>query len=205
MIPENVFKLTDFFLLPDWDYIWSCVLNFSFYLLYSSSPEFIFVSLFYEFYFLLNFLFQSCILSWVHWFVYLCLPESCWASLKLFSVLSQIMCRLYPWVSCWSITDISAFEGTFISFSLSGLTLVRKDIHLEVAVRVLAGWDAASFVPGKSQWHSPHAILLVEIDVGQMVGGSSWPGLQRTCRSEWQVGLFRSSAAEVFLFSPFFF
>lgn len=76
----------------------------------------LFLSLFYEFYFLLNFLFQSCILSWVHWFVYLCFPESCWASLKLFSILSQIMCRLYPWVSCWSITDISAFEGTFISF-----------------------------------------------------------------------------------------
>lgn len=81
------------------------------------------------------------------------------------------MCRLYPWVSCWSITGISAFEGTFVSFSLSGLTLVRKDIHLEVAVRVLAGWDAASFVPGKSHWHSPYATLLVETDVGQMVVG----------------------------------
>ena len=121
-----------------WNYVQSCILHILFYSLYFSFFR-IFLVLFNELYFLFNFFLYSCIISWVHWFVCLCC-ESRWASLNLlFGILPQIICRFYPWICCWVFFDICAFEGTAISFSVSALTSVRKNIHWEVAIRLLAG------------------------------------------------------------------
>ena len=162
---------------------------------------------------------------WVHWFVYLCSFESCWASLKIiiYWVLFWITHRsLYLWgqlleyfcvplvVSCffafscfcWVCIDICAFACAVTFASLFGLTLVGKDSHLEVTVRVMARWDATSLVLGKEQWCSLCATLSARIDVGQTVG-LLWQRLQRICRWQWHVGIFRSleaEAAEVLLF-----
>lgn len=46
---------------------------------------------------------------------------------------------------------ISAFEGALTSDSFFGLTLLRKDFHLKLAVRASVEWGAASLIWERAQ------------------------------------------------------
>ena len=58
--------------------------------------------------------------------------------------------------------DVCAFEGTVSLFRLAS---VGKDIHLKVAVRVPAGWNAVPLVHGKAWWHNLHAATSAEVNI----------------------------------------
>ena len=54
-------------------------------------------------------------------------------------------------------------------------------------------WNATSFVPGKAQWNNPHATLLVETAVGQMVGHLPGQGCRRlaSAKGRWAIQILR--------------
>lgn len=71
----------------------------------------------------------------------------------------------------FALLFVSAFEHAFTSSSLFKLASVVKDFYLEVAIRVLAQWDA-SLLPGKAQWCNLCATSLAEVAIGKAVGVS---------------------------------
>lgn len=64
-----------------------------------------------------------------------------------------------------AVTSSSFFFG--LALALVG------NFHLKLAVRALAGWDAVSLVPGKTQRLTLCAALLAKVSVGTDLKGSS--------------------------------
>lgn len=85
-----------------------------------------------------------------------------------------------------------------------GLTLLRKDFHLKLAVSALVEWGAASLIWERAQWHNLCTAPSTEVSIGKDCRGLQRSRLWRSCKCQWYLGLLESSVAEaarVFLFS----